>query len=118
MTAGAANRPRHISIYAWESCGRWRTGDTWFVPPTQESARLSILMAELKLVRRSASVRFWTERRISAPIVRFIRNTAMSSPTRMCLSPPYYLLGGRMLEELIERFNQLKTHSEDVRRFL
>ena len=27
-------------------------------------------------------------------------------------------LGGRMLEELIERFNELKKRSEDVRRFL
>src|SRR5207253_8906489 len=118
MTAGSANRLRPISICAWASCGQSRIVDTWFVPPTQESARLSILMAELKLVRLSASVQFWTGRRISGLTVRSIPNTAMSSPTRMYLPSPYYLFGGRMLEELIERFNQLKTRSEDVRRYL
>src|SRR6185369_1355796 len=116
--AGSASLQRLISIYEWVCCGLWRIGATWFARPTQESARSLILMAKLRVRHRSGFAPYSTERRISARIALFTRSMAMSSRMRTYSSSSYCWLGGRMLEELIERYNQLKTRSEDVRRFL
>src|SRR6266700_5937744 len=118
MMDGSANPRRHISICAWGLCGPSRTGDTWCALRTRESARLSILMAELRLKRQSASGRFWMEPRSSVRIGRSIRNTATFLLTRIYCPLSDHWSGGRMPEELIERFTTLKARAEDVRRFL
>src|SRR5262245_55579991 len=113
MMAGLGNPRPLTNTCGWALCAPWRIAGTWFAMPIRESAQSSILMAELKLRRRLASVQFWTELHGSGPTVRFTRNTATFSLMRMYWLLSYCSSGGRMLEELIERFNQLKTRSED-----
>src|SRR6266481_7449411 len=112
MMAGLASRPRHISICEWVSSAPLKIGGIWSGPQTQESAQLLILMAELNLVRRSASARFWMELHISVRIGRSTPNTAIYSPTRIWLLPPFWLQAWGLEDGIKGRggINARRTH--------